>query len=112
MLVTGYGFVPSTELCVLAGYRTEYVDHLGGWIPVRDETMQTTVPGIFAAGDGAGIAGALVAVDEGRIAGITAAEQAGVLDAGGARRRRSPSVRRLRSLAPVRDALDEISFPR
>jgi NAD(P)H-nitrite reductase large subunit len=109
LLVAGFGFVPSVELCELAGCRTEYIDHLGGWVPVRDATMQTTVAGIFAAGDGAGVAGALVAVEEGRIAGITAAEQAGVITSAEARRRRSRSVRRLRSLARVRGVLDEIS---
>jgi NADPH-dependent 2,4-dienoyl-CoA reductase/sulfur reductase-like enzyme len=112
LLVAGYGFIPNVELCDLAGCRTEYDHRLGGWIPARDETMQTTVPGVFVAGDGAGIAGALVAVDEGRIAGITAAEQAGVIDADEAARRRAASVRRLRSLASVRKALDEISYPR
>ena len=112
LLVTGYGFVPSTELCVLAGCRTEYVDHLGGWVPVRDDTMQTTVAGIFAAGDGAGVAGSVAAVEEGRIAGITAAEQAGAISAAEAQRRRRVPLRRLRSLAGVRAALDEISRPR
>jgi NADPH-dependent 2,4-dienoyl-CoA reductase/sulfur reductase-like enzyme len=112
LLVTGYGFVPSTELCELAGCQTEYVNHLGGWVPVRDTTMQTTVAGIFAAGDGAGVAGSLVAVEEGRIAGITAAEQAGVISATEADRRRRGPQRRLRALTGVREALDEISAPR
>jgi thioredoxin reductase/bacterioferritin-associated ferredoxin len=112
LLVVGYGFVPSTELCELAGCRTEHVHQLGGWVPVRDATMQTSFPGIFAAGDGAGVGGALVAVAEGRIAGITAAEQAGTIGAAEAARRRRPVTRRLRSLAAVRRALDEISYPR
>jgi len=112
LLVVGYGFVPGTDLCELAGCRTEYVHHLGGWVPVRDATMQTSVPGIFAVGDGAGVAGALVAVAEGRVAGITAAEQAGTIGAAQAARRRGRELRRLRSLASVRRALDEISYPR
>ncbi|HEU4426496.1 MAG TPA: NAD(P)/FAD-dependent oxidoreductase [Pilimelia sp.] len=109
LLVVGYGFVPSVELCDLAGCRTEYAHRLGGWVPVRDATMQTTVPGVFAVGDGAGVAGALVAVAEGRIAGITAAEQAGTIGPAEAERRRRPQVRRLRALAGVREALDAIS---
>jgi hydrogen cyanide synthase HcnB len=112
LLVAGYGFVPSVELCELAGCRTEYVHSLGGWVPIRDTMMQTTVPGVFAVGDGAGVAGALVAVEEGRIAGITVAEQLGVISSAEAQRRRLPSVRRLRSLAPVREALDTISYIR
>jgi hypothetical protein len=100
------------ELCELAGCRLEYRARLGGWVPVRDETMQTTVSGVFAAGDGAGVAGSVVAVEEGRVAGITAAEQAGVIGADEAARRRSRPLRRLRALAGVRAALDDISYPR
>jgi NADPH-dependent 2,4-dienoyl-CoA reductase/sulfur reductase-like enzyme len=112
LLVVGYGFVPSPELYDLAGCTMVYEHRVGGWVPVRDATMQTTVPGVFAAGDSAGIAGAQVAVEEGRIAGITAAEQAGALDAAAAAKRRRPALRRLRALATVRAALDEISYPR
>jgi NADPH-dependent 2,4-dienoyl-CoA reductase/sulfur reductase-like enzyme len=109
LLVVGFGFVPNTELTALAGCRHEYVHELGGWIPVRGAHLETTVPGVFAAGDGAGVAGALVAVEEGRIAGITAAEQAGTLRAAEADRRRAPLLARLRSLARAREVLDEIS---
>ena len=109
LLVVGFGFVPNTELTELAGCRHEYVHDAGGWVPVRTALMETTVPGMFAAGDGAGVAGALVAVEEGRIAGVTAAEQAGKLRPAEADRRRAPSLERLRSLSRVREVLDEIS---
>src|SRR5262249_49722151 len=85
---------------------------MGGWIPVRNPLMQTTVEGIFAVGDGAGIAGALAAVDEGRVAGITVAEQAGAITQAEARRRRREPLRRLRSLAGGRQVLAEISSTR
>ena len=109
LLVVGFGFVPNTELTELAGCRHEYMHAVGGWVPVRTARMETTIPGVFAAGDGTGIAGALVAVEEGRIAGISAAEQAGLLQSAEADRRRAPSVARLRSLSRVREVLDEIS---
>jgi hydrogen cyanide synthase HcnB len=109
LLVAGYSFVPSSELCELAGCRSEYIERLGGWVPVRDGTMATTVPGVFAVGDGAGVAGSQVAVEEGRIAGITAAERAGAITPVEADRRRERPVRRIRELAGVRDALDTIS---
>jgi NAD(P)H-nitrite reductase large subunit len=70
------------------------------------------LPGVFAAGDGAGVGGSLVAVEEGRIAGITAAEQAGTISAEEAATRRRAPRRRLASLAGVRAGLDEISYPR
>ena len=106
LLVVGFGFVPSSELATLAGCEMEYRHILGGWIPRRDMHMETNQPGIYAAGDGAGVGGALVAVEEGRLAGIRAAERAGKLSAGEAASRRAGPLRRLRAL------LDEMSAPR
>ena len=109
LVVVGFGFVPNTELTELAGCRHRYVHEVGGWVPERNSFMETTEPGVFAAGDGAGVAGALVAVEEGRIAGVTAAEQLGALTAEEAARRRAGSLRRLSSLERVRQVLDEVS---
>jgi NADPH-dependent 2,4-dienoyl-CoA reductase/sulfur reductase-like enzyme len=109
LLVVGFGLVPNAELSSLAGCEQHYQHELGGFIPVRDERMRTTSTGVFAAGDGAGVAGVLTAVEEGRIAGITAAEDAGALSAREADRRRRRPLRRLRSLGRARMVLDEIS---
>lgn len=109
LVVSGFGFVPNTELTVLAGCRHRYAPDVGGWVPERSESMETTVPGIFAVGDGAGVAGALVAVEEGRIAGIAAAQQLGAISAQEARKRRAHPRRRLGSLEGVRQILDEVS---
>jgi hypothetical protein len=109
LVVVGFGFVSNTELSVLAGCRQQYLHQAGGWVPVRDRLMQTTVPGVSAVGVGAGIAGDLVAEEEGRIAGITAAERAGAMTAKGAADRRAGPLARLRSLAEVCAALDEVS---
>jgi NADPH-dependent 2,4-dienoyl-CoA reductase/sulfur reductase-like enzyme len=67
-LCIGYGFFPSVELLRLAGCELRYDEDLGGPVPVRDEWLRTTVPGVSAAGDGAGVAGSYVAEDEGRLA--------------------------------------------
>lgn len=109
LVVIGFGFVPNTELTHLAGCRHHHAPELGGWVPVRDGLMQTMIPGIFAVGDGAGIGGVLMAVEEGRIAGITAAEHAGAISADEAAGRRAGPLDRLRSLAEVRAALGEAS---
>lgn len=88
LICVGFGFVPNSELATLAGCDHDYVEASGGWVPVRDANMQTTVRGIFAVGDGAGIVGPRIAEEEGRIAGITIAEQAGLVTAVEAERRR------------------------
>jgi NAD(P)H-nitrite reductase large subunit len=74
-LCVSYGFVPTTELAQLLGVRHQWQPELGGFVPVRDEHMQTNVPGVFAAGDCAGIGGGPLALIEGRIAGLAAAKE-------------------------------------
>lgn len=78
-LVLGYGFIPATQLGRLLGCRHYFAPEWGGYIPVRDGTMQTSLPGVYAAGDAAGIGGATLARIEGRIAGFAAASQLGRL---------------------------------
>lgn len=108
----GYGFVPSVELTRLAGCEHRYEPRLGGWVPVRTETMATSVGNVYAAGDCAGVAGSFVAVEEGRIAGIAAAQALGCLSADDAKGRMAPSWSRLVGLKRLRAALDAISVPR
>jgi len=75
VLCCSYGFVPATELARLLEVGCEWQPERGGLVPVRDEHMQTDVPGVFAVGDGAGIGGGPLALIEGHIAGLTAAAQ-------------------------------------
>jgi D-hydroxyproline dehydrogenase subunit alpha len=63
----GYGFTPQLELAVAAG--CELAD---GFVKV-DIAQQTSVPGVFAAGEITGIGGADLAAAEGTVAGIAAA---------------------------------------
>jgi NAD(P)H-nitrite reductase large subunit len=74
-LCCSYGFVPATELARLLGVRHEWQPRRGGFVPHRDPTLQTNVPGVFAAGDCAGIGGARLALLEGRLAGLAAANR-------------------------------------
>lgn len=112
LVVVGFGFVPNTELTVLAGCQHQYVQKLGGWIPVRDPLMQTTVQGVFVVGDGAGVRGAAAAIEEGRIAGITAAEQAGTITRREADLRREGPLGRLRELGLILEVLQERAWIR
>jgi NADPH-dependent 2,4-dienoyl-CoA reductase/sulfur reductase-like enzyme len=78
-LCVGYGFFPSVELPRLAGCELGYDENAGGPIVVRDPWMRTSAPGVFAAGDGAGVAGSHVAIAEGRIAALAMALDLGAL---------------------------------
>lgn len=64
ILCLGYGFVPATELARLLGVRHEWRAEQGGFVPVRDERMQTNVSGVYVVGDGAGIGGAALVARE------------------------------------------------
>ncbi|MBW1697190.1 MAG: FAD-dependent oxidoreductase [Deltaproteobacteria bacterium] len=108
----GYGFIPSTELTRLAQCEHRYDPLLGGWIPVRAENMETSVADIYAVGDCAGVAGSMVALDEGRIAGLAAAHSLGYLSSVEALGRMRPIRKSLAALMRLRRVLDEISVPR
>jgi NADPH-dependent 2,4-dienoyl-CoA reductase/sulfur reductase-like enzyme len=108
-LCVGYGFVPRTQLAQLAGCRLRFADELGGWIPEADEDLQTSVPGVWVAGDGRGVAGALVAQEEGTLAGLAAARELGALSREAFLGARKPVRRRLRRLGHFRAALDRLS---
>jgi NADPH-dependent 2,4-dienoyl-CoA reductase/sulfur reductase-like enzyme len=108
----GYGLVPSTELSRLIGCEHRYDAGLGGWIPCHDAYRETSIPNIFVAGDGAGIGGSLVALDQGRIAGLRAAMRLGKIDAEAFDRKAAPAIKRLLRLKRFRAALDGLSAPR
>jgi len=69
------GLSPSVELLAQAGAQMRWVPELGGHVAWHDEHMQTSIPGVFVAGDVAGIEEASAAMMEGRIAGIHAARR-------------------------------------
>ena len=89
-LCVGYGFFPSVELLRLAGCDLAYDESAGGPVVVRDEWMRTTVPGVYAAGDGTGVAGSYVAIAEGRIAALGVALELGALPVGEVAARAGP----------------------
>jgi len=68
------GLKPTTEIFFQAGCKMANIPELGGEIPVRNEYMQTSIPGLYVAGDASGIEEASSAMMEGRLAGLDAAE--------------------------------------
>jgi NADPH-dependent 2,4-dienoyl-CoA reductase/sulfur reductase-like enzyme len=75
----GHGFTPAVQLSRLAGCEHHYHPVQRAYVPVRDAQLQTTLAGLFVAGDGAGIGGKDVARLEGRLAALSAAQALGRL---------------------------------
>lgn len=79
LLCLGYGFQPSVELARLLGCAIDEEEDLGGPVVRRDPWTRTSVTGVYAAGDGAGVEGVWVARDEGRLAGLAAVVDLGLV---------------------------------
>lgn len=102
----GYGLVPSIELARLCGCEMTYDARVRSWTPRRNAQFESSVPGLFLVGDGAGVAGAVVATEEGRVAGVAVARQLGRLTNAAANHQSAPSLRRLAALQRFRQAVD------
>ena len=76
-LCLAVGLTPLSELCWQAGCQMAFIRELSGHVPVVDENLETTVSGLYAAGDVSGIEEASSAMVEGRLAGCAAAEALG-----------------------------------
>lgn len=73
------GLTPLSELARLADCEFTYIKPLGGFVPKHDRNMRTSKNDIYVAGDVAGIEEASSAMEEGRIAGVAAAESLGFI---------------------------------
>ncbi len=73
------GLSPMSQLAQMAGCAMEDNPKKAGLVPTIDEYGETSVPGIFAAGDVSGIEEASAAMIEGRIAGAAAAYRLGYI---------------------------------
>ena len=74
------GLNPMTQLARMAGARMVQVPALGGLVPAHDQNMETSLEGVYVAGDAAGIEEASSAIIEGRLAGLAIAHSLGYLD--------------------------------
>ncbi|MDO5115217.1 MAG: FAD-dependent oxidoreductase [Synergistaceae bacterium] len=71
------GLTPLSELCWQAGCKMAFVRELSGHVPYVDSNLETSVPGLYCAGDVGGIEEASAAMVEGRLAGFSAAGSLG-----------------------------------
>ena len=110
-LVVGHGLVPGSEIARLLGAAHSYDRRRGGFVPDRDTLGRASVPGLYVAGDGSGVRGALPAVVAGRLAGLAAARDAGALTAEGADAAAATLLREAGSLATFSDAVAGLMAP-
>ncbi|HDQ16313.1 MAG TPA: sarcosine oxidase subunit alpha, partial [Bacteroidetes bacterium] len=66
------GLTPSTRLLSQLGVEMEFIPEAGGYVSLHNDSMETTVKGVYVAGDSSGIEEASTAIVEGKIAGISA----------------------------------------
>jgi bacterioferritin-associated ferredoxin len=72
------GFQPEVGLARALGAAHRWIDRAGGHLATAtDAEGRTTVPGVFAVGDGATLGGARVAAARGRLAGQAASRELG-----------------------------------
>lgn len=92
------GLKPVAELLRLLNCEFTFNGVFGGYIPLHDENMETSLKGVYVAGDTTGVEEANTALEEGRIAGISAAEELGLLTPEAAKERKAEIWQRLESL--------------
>jgi NADPH-dependent 2,4-dienoyl-CoA reductase/sulfur reductase-like enzyme len=79
VLAVGFGFSANIELAQLAGCAFGCDSGLGGWVVQVDEDLETSVPGIYAAGEVTAVGGAAKSLVEGRLAGLSILRDLGKL---------------------------------
>ncbi|SKC48796.1 NAD(P)/FAD-dependent oxidoreductase [Maledivibacter halophilus] len=115
VLCISVGLSPLGELLWQANCEMRYVGMLGGFVPVRTENLETTVEGIFVAGDVCGVEEATSAMVEGYLAGLMAASSLGyeMIDF---EERREDYLQQLKSLRSghvgdkIRAGLDQVTI--
>ncbi|MFZ5822209.1 MAG: FAD-dependent oxidoreductase [Chloroflexota bacterium] len=92
-----HGFIPSIPLTLHLGCNHMYDPFLNAFVPKHNENLQTSVPGVFVAGDVTGVGGKPLADLQGQLAAITALEQLNIISneqANIKRKRLAPAVHR------------------
>jgi hydrogen cyanide synthase HcnB len=95
LLCNNFGFIPSTQFSHLAGCEHTCDIQLRGWIPKVDSRYETSVEGIYVAGDCTGIGGVKKAVLEGELVGNEVARHLGRLPGAEADKRLSVLQKKL-----------------
>lgn len=106
------GVVPNTQftMALRAGHRWD--DAQLCFTPKTDQWGELDVPGIFVAGDGAGIGGAQAAEAQGEVTAFAIAAQLGAIDKTVRDQSAAEPLRRLQGVMRIRPFLDSLYRPR
>ena len=88
-ICVAYGFIPSIAITLHLGCKHFFDSNLQAFIPEHDENFQTSVPGIFVAGDVTGAGGKPLAILQGTLAAISALEAQNKITQGQASKERA-----------------------
>lgn len=69
------GLYPLAELAAVIGCPFQYIEALGGHVPIHNEKMETPISGLYVAGNITGIENAKVAKAQGTVAGLSIAKR-------------------------------------
>jgi len=92
------GLKPSDELCWQAGMDFGYDGKRGGFIPIKNFEAETSIEGIYVAGDVSGVEEASTAMEEGKLAAFSIAKKTGRLDHKEAEDNINETIKRLDAL--------------
>lgn len=106
-----YGFVPQADLLRQAGAAVRRAGVAGGWAAIVDDWQETSVSGLYAAGEATGVAGAARAAVSGKLAGVAIAIRLGRLDVESVRSKVDGLHASLRSLSRFAGLLEAASDP-
>jgi NADPH-dependent 2,4-dienoyl-CoA reductase/sulfur reductase-like enzyme len=98
MVCVAVGLSPAIELLRTIDIPTCYVSELGGDIPLHNESLMTKKEGIFIAGDISGVEEASSAMEEGKLAAVSAAEYSGAISTETADKRKEGIYKNLAKL--------------
>lgn len=111
LLLLSQGVVPNVHLPAALGCGLRWNAAQAAFEPIVDTWGGTTLPDVFVAGDGAGIAGADAATARGALAGLAAANALGRIDASRRDRDAKPHRRALARALRGRAFLDAVYRP-
>ncbi len=111
LLAVGHGLAPATDVLGLFGAALRHCADEAAWVPVLDRDGRTSVPGLYAAGDGTGVRGVAAAELGGRLAGLAVARDLGALSAQQHAERAMRSRHRLLRAARAGGAMARLMTP-